>query len=95
MIKISFAFYGKLWAGKKLCSDVSAVLEQCRKDVTDIVSKDCDGKGRCVFTVDEKRFAKYCQATYFYLDVRHTCGKAFKIFFSPLQRTTAIETGTV
>ena len=75
VIKISLAFYGELDPGQELCKDVSSVLEQCRKDVTQIVRSDCDNKQHCLFKIDQKRFKAYCQAIYYYLDVRHTCGK--------------------
>lgn len=77
MIRVSFAFYGELEAGQEVCRDVSSLFEQCRKDVSNIVSRDCDGKGLCIFAVDKQRFGKFCQGQYFYLDIRYSCGKTF------------------
>ena len=82
VISVSFAFYGELEAGQEVCKDVSSLLEQCRKDVSEIVGKDCDGKGLCLFTVDNHRFGKFCEGQYFYLDIRHSCGKIH--FFLPI-----------
>ncbi|XP_065057218.1 serine-rich adhesin for platelets-like isoform X2 [Rhopilema esculentum] len=73
VIRVSYAFYGELEPGQELCKDASTVLEQCRKDVLNIVSKDCNGRDFCLFTIDNDRFGKFCQAKYFYLDIRHLC----------------------
>ncbi len=74
VVKTDLAFYGELEPGKELCKDVSQVLEQCHKDVSDIVKKDCDDKQFCVFAID-RRFKDLCLAKYFYLDIRYSCGE--------------------
>ena len=54
---------------------MSSLFEQCRKDVSETVGLDCNGKGLCIFAVDKQRFGSLCQGQYFYLDVRYSCGK--------------------